>query len=70
MASRTPNGHQPHADPLIVYMKKHKIPVTRKNYFDLNYPDGVPQPWTMELEMQLPKEIRDFRDGNAAHGQR
>jgi hypothetical protein len=34
------------------------IPLTRENYLDLAYPDGLPEPWTAELEGQLPTELR------------
>ena len=32
--------------------------VTRKNYLEYNYPDGIPTPWTAELEAQLPAELQ------------
>ena len=44
-------------DPLVEAMEYHKIPVTRDNYLEMAYPDGVPE-MTAELEEQLPKELR------------
>ena len=46
-------------DPLEETMKKYNIPITRKNYLDLAYPDGMPEEWTAELEMGLPEHLRE-----------
>ena len=46
-------------DPLEETMKKYNIPITRKNYLDLAYPDGIPEEWTAELEMGLPEHLRE-----------
>ena len=35
-------------------------PVTRKNYLGLNYPEGLPEEWTAELESMLPPCLQDF----------
>jgi hypothetical protein len=52
----------PHtADPLVEWMRKNDIPLTRKRYLALAYPEGHPVPWTMELEEQLPAEIRKVK---------
>jgi len=29
-------------DPLLVTMKKYGIPLTRRNYLEMNYPEGFP----------------------------
>jgi hypothetical protein len=45
-------------DPLLVTMKKYGIPLTRRNYLEMNYPDGFPDPWTAELEDGVPDQFR------------
>ena len=40
------------------YMNRSGIPLTRKNFLDLAYPDGLPKEWTQELEMELPDWAR------------
>ena len=35
------------------------LPMNRQTYLDLAYPEGVPSPWTMELEMGLPPQFRN-----------
>lgn len=47
-----------YVDPLIQTMKANDIPITRETYLDLAYPDGVPDPWTTEHEIELPPEVR------------
>lgn len=44
-------------DPLVLKMKEYQIPVTRQNYLELAYPDGVPE-MTAELEQQLPEFLQ------------
>jgi len=39
-------------------MRKYNIPVTRKNYLELNYPNGVPHELTVENELDMPKELQ------------
>ncbi len=47
------NGSGP--DFVLALLEKFKVPVTRENYLDLAYPDGVP----VDLdETSLPPEIR------------
>lgn len=55
-ASPFPSG--PEDDLLVRYMTERDIPVTRENYLSLAWPDGPPNPWTAELEAQLPERIR------------
>jgi hypothetical protein len=45
-------------DPVIAHMRIESIPLTRENYLALAYPDGLPAPWTAELEAELPEELR------------
>jgi hypothetical protein len=51
-------------DPLLGFMRARGIPLTRENYLDLAYPDGLPDPWTAELEGQLPIELRETSEGD------
>ena len=44
-------------DSLIQYLNSLEIPVTRENYLDLAYPEGIPL-MTAELEESLPEELR------------
>ena len=48
-------------DVVLHLMRRDGIPLTRKNYLDLAYPTGLPQPWTEELEQDLPEAIRHKR---------
>ena len=51
----TPPGGSNH---LLEYMKAHGLPLTRENYLDRNFPDGVPDPMPAELEMEIPRIFR------------
>lgn len=44
-------------DPIIEALKALNLPLTRQNYLDLSYPDGMPES-SAELEASLPEEIR------------
>lgn len=46
------------ADPLLDYMKRHGLPLTRETYLELDYPEGPPDPFPAELEEGLPPEVR------------
>ena len=50
--------HVPGNDPLIELLKELGQPVTRENYLAWAYPDGIPNPWTAELEAELPEELQ------------
>jgi hypothetical protein len=39
-------------------LRQFNIPVTRENYLDLAYPEGLPDDWGSEGEAGLPIEIR------------
>lgn len=46
------------SDTILAYLEKAGLPATRENYLAVNYPDGVPEPWTQELENDLPLEFQ------------
>ena len=46
-------------DPVIILLKEKGLPLTRENYIALNWGE-VPQPWTVELEQELPEELQDM----------
>ena len=56
--SKTPPG----SDIVLEVMKQEGIPLTRENYLAMAYPtpEDVPDPWTPELEMELPAELREL----------
>ena len=45
-------------DPIIEALKVFNLPLTRQNYLELSYPDGIPES-SAELEESLPPEILD-----------
>ena len=45
-------------DHVLDLLRQFNIPVTRENYLDLAYPEGLPDDWGSEGEAGLPKEIR------------
>ena len=44
-------------DPIIEALKVLNLPLTRQNYLELSYPDGIPES-SAELEESLPEKIR------------
>ena len=44
-------------DPIIEALKVLKLPLTRQNYLELSYLDGIPES-SAELEESLPEEFR------------
>lgn len=63
-------------DPILDWMKKYGVPLTRENYLDLNYLGNVPDEIGPEIEAELPREVQlpewrneeheedeEFRDG-------
>jgi len=46
------------SDCVLLMMVRKGIPLTRQNYFDLAYPDGLPEDWGAELESELPDVIQ------------
>jgi len=47
-------------DPLASVMRKHGADVTREDYIDMAWGNDVPEPWTLEHELELPDELQDF----------
>jgi|TARA_R100001463_G_scaffold142_4_gene734 hypothetical protein len=45
-------------DPIIEALKKYGLEINRQNYLDFAYPDGVPEDFGAELEMELPEQLR------------
>jgi hypothetical protein len=52
--------NQAKSDVVVGWMMRLGIPVTRKNYLGLNYPEGLTEEWTAELESMLPPCVQDF----------
>ena len=48
-------------DPTLDLMVEKGVPLTRKNYMDLAYPKGLPNPWTPWHEAKLPVIFRKLR---------
>ena len=46
------------SDTILAYLQKAGLPVTRENYLAINYPGGLPEPWTQDLENELPLELQ------------
>ena len=46
-------------DPVLEELKRQGLPPTRKNYLQFAYPDGIPKPWTQELENEIPEQLRN-----------
>jgi len=44
---------------MVDWMVKHQIPVTRQNYLREAYMGKIPEPWTAELEMELPEFLQE-----------
>jgi hypothetical protein len=40
--------------PVLNWMVRHNVPLTRQNWLDHFYPTGVPE-WSAELEAEVPK---------------
>jgi hypothetical protein len=51
--------HEAKHDPLLAYMIKHHIPLTREKWISMAWPDGKPDPWTADCEEQVPMVWRD-----------
>jgi hypothetical protein len=41
-------------------MKKRGVPITRENFIREAFADGIPDPWLIEYEAELPEELQDF----------
>ena len=51
------NGNE--EDGFIRMLKRNNIPVTRENYLDYIFPDGVPEDYGAELEAEMPEQLRE-----------
>jgi hypothetical protein len=58
---RAESTPQTGGDETLSLMHKARIPVTRENYLQVAYLGQIPQPWTAELELELPEELRDSK---------
>ena len=47
-------------DPLLVWMVRNGIPVTRDEYIKYAYFGNAPSPWTPQLEAKLPVCLRNW----------
>ena len=47
-------------DPIVEWLQKNGYPVTRENYLDVAYPNGLPEDYGHELESELPEWLQDF----------
>ena len=57
---RSPSAHDL-SDPLVRYMIKKKIPLTRERYLRLAYCiDSMPEEWGAEMESTLPEFFQDW----------
>lgn len=45
-------------DPIVEYLEEIGVPVTRENYLNFAYPDGLPEDYGAELEAELPPELQ------------
>jgi hypothetical protein len=48
-------------DPIVLWLQKNQIPVTRENYLQANWPDRDfdEEPLAPEEEMELPEELQE-----------
>ena len=51
-------GHS-EQDYVLDLLRQFNLPLTRENYLNLAYPEGLPEDWGAEGEASLPKEIRN-----------
>lgn len=51
------NGNE--EDPTIEAMKMSGIKITRENYLNYIFPDGVPEDYGAELEAEMPEELKE-----------
>jgi hypothetical protein len=52
------------ADPILTWMRKNDVPITRENYLAINYLGNVPTEIGPEIEAELPPEVQlpEWRD--------
>lgn len=56
MESTPQSGREP--DFVEKLLQKANLPVTRENYLGLAYPQGLPENWGADNEMELPEKLR------------
>ena len=49
---------QTEQDHVLDLLRQFNMPITRENYLDLAYPEGLPEDWGAEGEAGLPEQIR------------
>jgi hypothetical protein len=49
-------------DATLEYMKRKNLPMNRETWMAWSYPDGIPKPWTAELEAEVPECFREGSD--------
>jgi hypothetical protein len=50
----------PYAQNVSALMKRYGLTIIgRFQYFELQYPEGIPRPWTAELELNVPGALQD-----------
>lgn len=54
------------SDPMLDYMLKQNLHLTREAYLDLSYAGDLPTPWTAEMESEIPEPLQDWEQFNAA----
>jgi hypothetical protein len=47
--------HAAQHNPMLAYMIKNGLPLTRQTWIDLNWGGDTPKPWTAEDEAELPE---------------
>jgi hypothetical protein len=52
-----------YVDPIVEYCRERGLNLTRDLYIDSCYPTGVPDPWTPEMEAELPPQLQ-WRDAD------
>jgi hypothetical protein len=50
-----------YVNPIIEYAEQRGITLDRELYLAACYPDGLPDPWTPELEDELPEQFQHGR---------
>jgi hypothetical protein len=56
MESTPQSGNE--QDYVLNLLTKFNLPVTRENYLGLAYPQGLPENWGADNEMELPEKLR------------
>ncbi len=56
------NQDGPDSDPLLGLMSHLNMPMTRDNYLELAYPEGLPEPFGPELEAELPIQFQSQQE--------